>query len=216
MKVIIIGCGRMGSGLAHALTKRGDKVVVVDTDASALDSLDPNLKIQKVQGVGFDKTILTLAGVHMADAVVACTTSDESNALIGRICQNYYKVPRVIARLYDPLKAEIYRSFGLQTISTTSWGVSRAVELLSYEKLDSVLSLGNADAEMIRIEAPDLAVGKSVHELTLVGEISLTAINRNSKILLPLSGTVVEKGDILFFMAYATSLSKLKSMLGIN
>lgn len=206
----------MGSGLAQGLAKRGDNVVVVDTNQEAFESLKPDSRIRTVQGVGFDKAILTLAGVHLADAVVACTASDESNALIGRICQNTYNVPRVIARLYDPRKAEIYKSFGLQTISTTSWGITRAMELLSYDKLDSILSLGNADVDMIRIEAPELLIGKKVNEITLVGEIHIAAINRNSQVLLPVSGTVIERNDILFIMAYATSLSKLKSMLGMN
>lgn len=206
----------MGSGLAESLIRRGDEVIVIDTNEEAFEALGKDSKIRTVQGVGFDKAVLTSAGVHLADAVVACTASDESNALIGRICQNIFQVPRVVARLYDPRKAEIYKSFGLQTISTTSWGITRALELLSYDKLDSVLSLGNADAELIRIVAPDLMIGKKVSELTQVGEIHIAAINRNSKIILPVSGTVIERNDILFIMTYATSLRKLKSILGMN
>ena len=93
--------------------------------------------------------------------MVACTRNDDSNALIARISKNIYKVPCAIARLYDPRSAEIYRSLGIQTISTTSWGVARVMDILTYSQLDIILTFGDNNADLIRIEVPHLLIGKN-------------------------------------------------------
>ena len=121
MKVIVVGLGRMGTGLSLNLAKKGHQVIVIDKDSEALDSLGKNFNGERVEGLGFDKDILNKAKIDRVDAVVACTDSDEVNAVIARMAKNIYRVPKVIARLYDPKKADIYRRLGIQTISTTTW-----------------------------------------------------------------------------------------------
>ena len=216
MKVIIIDCGRMGSGLAINLSRKGDDVVVIDASPDAFELLGKKYSGKTVVGIGFDKDVLESAGIKKADSVVVCTNSDETNALIGRISRDIYRVPHVISRLYDPRKAEIYRSFGIQTISTTIWGIQRAAEMLSYEQLDSVIAIGNSDVQLVRIETPHLLVGRTVNELTVIGEIMVMAILRNNKSFLPTSGTEFEKDDIIFISLYSKSASRLKQLLGLN
>lgn len=215
MKVIIVGCGKLGSGLALTLIKKGNKVTVIDKDPESFQLLGKDFTGEKIVGIGFDKGILEQAGIKMVDAIVACSKSDETNALIGRLARIVYKVPRVISRLYDPRKAEVYRSLGIQTISTTTWGVARAIEMLSYNQLDSVLSLGDNSVELVRIETPALLVGKTVNELTVIGEIHVTAISRHNKTFLPMLGTKLEKHDIIYLSVLASSAKRLKSILGL-
>jgi len=215
MKVIIIGCGRMGSGLAINLTKRGDSVVVVDTNPDSFKLLGENYIGKTVVGVGFDRDILEKAEISKTDAVVVCTNSDETNALIGRISRNIFKVPYVISRLYDPRKAEIYRSFGIQTISTTTWGIQRATEMISYAGLDSVLAIGNSEVEIVRVQVPPLLVGRTVNELTIIGEIQVISITRDNKSFLPTRGTEFENDDVVFIALYSKSASRLKQLLGL-
>ncbi|MPM47333.1 hypothetical protein SDC9_94042 [bioreactor metagenome] len=138
------------------------------------------------------------------------------NALIARIAKDIYKVPRVISRLYDPRKAEIYRTFGIQTISTTSWGVARALELLSYSQLDTVLSIGDSSVEMVRIEVPSLLIGKTVNDVLAIGEFQVTAISRDNKSFLPTLGTVLQKQDIIYISVMTSSIKRLKSLLGLD
>lgn len=215
MKVIIIGCGRMGSGLAINLTKRGDNVVVVDTNPDSFMLLGENFKGKTVVGVGFDRDVLEKAEISKTDAVVVCTNSDETNALIGRISRNIFKVPHVISRLYDPRKAEIYRSFGIQTISTTTWGIQQATEMISYEGLDSLLTIGNSEVEIVRVQIPPLLVGRTVNELTIIGEIQVISITRENKSFLPTRGTAFENDDVVFIALYSQSASRLKQLLGL-
>lgn len=214
MKVIIVGCGKLGSGLALNLVKRGHKVTVIDSDPEAFELLGKDFNGQTIVGVGFDRSILERAQIVSTDAIIACSKSDEANALIGRISRNIYKVPRVISRLYDPRRAEIYRSLGIQTISTTTWGVQKATEMLSYNQLDSILTIGSL--EMIRVEVPALLVGRTVNELTVIGEIQVVAIHRGNKTFIPIRGTAFEKHDVIFISALATSLGRLKTLLGLE
>ena len=212
MKVIIVGCGKLGSGLALSLSKKGHSVTVIDVNAETFKLLGKNFKGNTIVGIGFDKDILEKARIRMADALIACSKSDDVNALVGRVARNIYRVPRVISRLYDPRSAEIYRSLGIQTISTTTWGVQQATEMLSYDQFDSLLQIG--DVEIVRVEIPELLVGRAVNELTVYGEIQVVSIMRSNKAFMPTSGTIFQGHDILYIAVYSSSLGKLKKMLG--
>ena len=215
MKVIIIGCGKLGSGLALNLSKKKHKVTVIDIDKETLSRLGEDFRGETIVGIGFDKDVLEKAGIGMADAIIACTKSDEANALIGRIARNIYRVPRVISRLYDPRKAEIYRTLGIQTICTTTWGIARASELLNYSQLDSVLTIGDSNVDLVRIDVPALLVGKTVKDITALGEFHVVAISRGNKTFLPTLGTAFQKDDIIYISVISASTLKLESLLGL-
>lgn len=215
MKVIVVGLGRMGTGLALHLVKKGNQVTVIDSNPDAFQGLGDNFTGTKIIGVGFDRDILTQARIDQVDAVVACTASDEANAVIGRIARNIYRVPHVIARLYDSRKAETYRRIGIQTISTTAWGIERASELLTYRQLDNVYEVGNGNVNIVRIEVPPLLVGHPVRELTSIGEIHVVGISRNNKTFIPTTGTHLEPEDVLYISVLASATQKLKSMLDL-
>lgn len=216
MKVIIIGCGKLGSGLAKALVRKGNQITIVDRNAEAFELLGQDFSGEKIVGIGYDRDVLEKASISRADAVIACSKSDEANALVGKLARDIYHVPRVISRLYDPRRAEIYRSLGIQTLSTTTWGVERAIEMLSYESLDSVLTIGNSQVEIVRAETPALLVGRTVSELTVYGEIHVVAISRNNKSFLPSQGTVLDQNDVIYIAVLASSANRLKTLLGLN
>jgi len=215
MKVIVVGLGRMGTGLSLNLAKKGHQVTVIDKDIEALDSLGKNFKGERVEGFGFDKEILNKAKIDRVDAVVACTDSDEVNAVIARMAKNIYRVPKVIARLYDPKKADIYRRLGIQTISTTAWGIERATEIITFNHLDSVYEMGNGMVNLVRIELPSLLVGHTVNEITVLGEIHVVSINRGGKTFIPSYGSIFEAEDILYISVIVSATDKLKSMLDL-
>jgi trk system potassium uptake protein TrkA len=215
MKVIIIGLGKMGIGLSQNLLKKGHQVTVIDTDPEAFDRLGNNFTGTKILGFGFDRDILTSARIDKVDAVVACTESDEINAVIARVAKNIYRVPRVIARLYDSRKAEIYHRLGIQTISTISWGIERATEILTYNQLDSVYEMGNGKVILVRIEVPALLVGHMVQEISVVGEITVVTISRLNKTFIPTLGTILDAEDILYLAVNDTATDKLKKMFGL-
>lgn len=120
MHIIIIGCGRVGSQLAQILSQEGHNVVIVDKNPNAFKRLGPDFNGISINGIGFDPDILKRAGIERADAVAAVTNGDNSNIMASQIAKRIYNVPRVITRIYDPLRADIYKKFGLNTISTTT------------------------------------------------------------------------------------------------
>lgn len=216
MKMIIVGCGRMGSGLAKTLIKNGHSVTIIDLDPAAFERLPTNFSGTTVTGVGFDRDVLLKAGIERADGLAAVTSSDEANAVIARIASLIFRVPKVVARLYDQRKAEIYKRLGIQTIDPSTWGITRVNDLLCYSQLNAVVSFGTGDVDVVELEVPSMLVGRTVRELTASGEFIVTAITRNNKTFLPTLGTEFQKRDLLNIAVAVTSSDRLKAILGLS
>ncbi|WP_026842609.1 potassium channel family protein [Citrifermentans bremense] len=216
MRIVVIGCGRLGAGLAEALSRRGVEVVVVDREASAFDRLSPTFGGRTVTGVGFDREVLLQAGIEQADALAAVTASDEVNVVTARVARILFRVPRVAARLFDPGNEEVYRRLGLTTISHVTWGVSRLIELLCYSPLQTVKSLGSGEVELVEVELPLLLAGRSVRELSVPGEIQVVALTRQGRTLIPTPGSEFRAGDLLHLALHSSGSGRLKELLGLQ
>ena len=212
MNFIIVGCGRMGSGLAQMLGQRGHGVTVIDRDAAALEGLEPSFKGRRVVGIGVDRNVLEEAGIARADGLAAVTNSDETNIVIARVAKGIFRVPRVVARVYDPRKAEVYRRLGLETISTTIWGVGRIAELLTYSALNVRESLGE-EVDLVEAEVPARLEGRRVGELNVPGEVQVITLARNGQTLVPLAGSALHAGDYLRLVVLTPSADRLKVLL---
>src|SRR5512137_2962844 len=167
MRVIVMGCGRVGEQLARLMSSEGHDVAVIDYSAEALARLGPDFKGHRVRGVGFDRTVLVRAGIELADGFAATSSSDNVNAVAARIARSLFHVPRVVARLFDPERAEVYKRLGLATISSTTWGAERIRELLTHADLDAVRSFGAGEVQLLEIEVPSALVGRSVRDLSV-------------------------------------------------
>ncbi|HZY40705.1 MAG TPA: TrkA family potassium uptake protein, partial [Anaerolineae bacterium] len=165
MKVIIMGCGRVGEQVARLMADDGHEVAVIDYDVAALDRLGADFKGRRVLGVGFDREVLLEAGIEDADAFAATSSSDNANIVAARIARNIFQVPRVVARLYEPSRAEVYQRLGLVTISSTTWGAQRIQELLTHRELDPVLTFGRGEVVVISIETPPGWIGRAVKHI---------------------------------------------------
>jgi trk system potassium uptake protein TrkA len=216
MKVIIMGCGRVGSQVSLLLAKQGHDVIVIDHDANALTKLGTDFKGRVVRGVGFDKKVLIDAGVETAESFVAASSSDNANIVAARIARNIFHVPRVVARLYDPVRAEIYQRLGLTTISSTAWGAERIVEVVTHTDLDVLNVFSDGGATMIRVESPTRLNGHRVVQMNIPGEVSVTAITRNDHTFIPVSGTDFQEGDVLYLAVIPSAMTRLEEMLGIE
>lgn len=122
MKVLITGCGRIGSHLANILDKEGHEVSIIDKDRSAFKKLSSDFKGKTVGGLGIDQDTLKKAGIESADVFVAVTRGDNTNIMASQIAREIYKVPRVITRIVDPVREEAYRELGLETFPSTTIG----------------------------------------------------------------------------------------------
>jgi trk system potassium uptake protein TrkA len=216
MKVIIMGCGRIGSQVSGLMAAQGHNVTVIDHDSNAIGRLGPNFKGRVVQGLGFDRNVLVEAGIESADAFVAASSSDNANIVAARIARNIFRVPRVVARLYDPLRAEIYRRLGLTTISSTNWGAERIHQMLSHTDLDVLYTFGRSEVSLVVVEAPPQLIGKNVAQLSVPGEITVVSITRNDQAFLPIHGTEFKEGDLIHLTVLSSAMDRLEEMLGLE
>src|SRR6266498_3555771 len=214
MQSIIIGCGRVGAGLAQSLSQRGQVVMVVDHEATAFERLGTGFKGQTLLGAGLDRDVLRQAGIERTDGLAVVTGSDDTNVVIARLARQVFRVPRVVARLHDPRHAEVYRQLGIQTLTPLTWGIQRLSELLCYTHLNTTLSLGSGEVDIVEVELPHLLAGRTVNELTLLGEIQVAAISREGRTFLPTLGTVFRAGDLVHLLVLATSGARLTALLG--
>ncbi len=215
MKVIIMGCGRVGEQLARLLANENHDIVVIDQDASALARLGENFKGERMEGVGFDRDLLVRAGIERADAFAAASSSDNANIVAARIAHNIFHVPRVVARLFDPRRAEIYRRLGMLTISSTTWGAERIRELLTSAELDPILSFGSGEVSLMNIEIPPRLVGRMVKDLVVPTEIVVISITRQGAAFIPTLGSQFIEGDMIQVAVLATALERFKNLIGI-
>ncbi len=216
MMLIIMGCGRVGEQLANFMLTEGHEVIIVDHDRDALERLGPDFRGRRVRGVGFDLHVLEEAGIRSTEAFVATSSSDNANIVAARIARNKYHVPRVVARLQDPRRAEIYRRLGLITISPTDWGAQRIRELLSHSDMATVMSYGNGEVVLVDIETPLHLVGREVMYLTIPGEVMVVAITRDQQAILPTMGTQFGPQDVIHLAVLSTALPRVEALLGLS
>ncbi|MEI7988230.1 MAG: TrkA family potassium uptake protein [Chloroflexota bacterium] len=215
MKAIIMGCGRMGRQISRLLANSGHDVTVIDEDVNALEQLGPDFNGEKVNGIGFDRKILLQAGIEQADAFAATSPSDNMNIVAARIARNIFHVPRVVARLTDPKRAEIYRRLGLVTISMINWGAERIFELLTHDHLDPIMSFGKGDVILTSIEIPIHLESRTVRDITVPGEISVVVISREDEAYVPSLGTEFRKGDTIHLVINVSAMDRLQALLDL-
>jgi trk system potassium uptake protein len=214
MKIIVIGCGRVGRDLSLALIQQNHSVVVVDPDPTRFEMLGTRFPGQTIVGVPFDREVLVHAGIERADGLAAVTPTDNANIVTARIAKLIYRVPQVVARLYEPSRAEVYRKLGLQTISSTTWAVGRITQLLTHARLDPLMEIGSGEVSMLEIEIGPRLDGHTVKELNVSTEVKLISITRAGKAFIPNSVTPFVLGDLVHIAVARGALSRLESLVG--
>jgi len=214
MNIVIGGCGRVGRYLAHTLENSGHNISIIDKNPENFDELWAGYKGKKVNGIVFDRNVLENAGIKEADVYVAVTSGDNSNIVSARIAKEYFKVPIVFARIYDPRRAEIYKNFGVSTIASVTWATSRLVSLILNPELHSEYVFGSGEVEMMEVALPLRLENKLVKDLEILGEIKVSAIFRENNVFIPNPGTIFNKDDILYITVSHDSIIKLRNMLG--
>ena len=169
-----------------------------------------------IRGLGFDRGVLIQAGIEQAEAFVAASTSDNANIVAARIARNIFHVPRVVARLYDPLRAEIYQRLGLTTISATNWGAERIFQELTHTELDVWDTFGRGEVSLVHIETPLQLIGRNVNQLNVPGEVMVFSITRNEQAFIPIPGTDFQEGDMLNLVVLSSAMERLEELLGME
>ncbi len=197
MNVLIVGCGREGSELARSIAAQGHAVTIVDANAARFDQLGSEFSGRTVQGVAFDRGVLERADIAHADAFVATTQSDNENIVAAKIARDVYKVPSVVARVYNPGRREIYERLGLATVTSTSWGARRIEQLILHPGVIDMEQIGGGEVRLLCVDAPDAWHGQSVNAI-LDGNVAVCAIERGGHVFVPKMGETLQPGDVAY------------------
>jgi trk system potassium uptake protein TrkA len=197
MHVVIAGCGRVGSALAANLRRLGHSVAVVDKNAKVFEKLRPDLEVTRVLGFVFDREVLEEAGIEKAGAFASVTNGDNSNIVSARIARDHYRVAQVVARIYDPRRAQIYQRLGIQTVATVRWTTDQMMRYLLPEDVSVEHTVDNGEVVVTAIPVPSEAVGKRAHDLEAAGQRRIVAVSRFGVPRIPDKEMTVQEGDIL-------------------
>jgi trk system potassium uptake protein TrkA len=213
MKVVIVGCGRVGSGLANSLAEEGHHVVIIDKSKRAFRRLDAGFVGKMIVGSGFDRDALASAGAHEADALAAVTSGDNSNILCARIARENYQIPNVVARIYDPRRAEIYQRLGIPTVATVTWTIDYVRRWLDPSR--SSVSWNDSSGTLRIIEQPLPAewAGRPLGEIEVPGRIQLVGVTRGGSVRLDARDLVGQDRDLLQLAVLADAEEELTERL---
>lgn len=213
MHVVVVGCGRVGSQLAVALTDRSHSVAVIDKSPSAFRRLPPGWGGRTVVGYGFDRDHLEAAGIKDAGALAAVTSGDNSNILSARIARETYQVPSVVARIYDPRRAVIYQRVGIPTVATVTWTTDQVLRRLFPEA--STPDWIDASGQMVLLERtlPMSWAARRLGELHDEGRVTLVAVTRAGVPRLDVASLVGQEGDMLHLLVRKEAMDDLERRL---
>ncbi len=215
MKVVIVGCGRLGAELATRLFQRGHEVSVVDSNESAFSKLPANFEGRLNEGDAINRDVLHRAGVERADALAAVMDSDVLNAVVGHLARSYYKVPNVVVRNHDPRYRPILESFELQVVSALSWGAQRVEELIYDSDARAVFSAGNGEVEIYEVTIPADWSGRTVNDLVSAISCVPVSVTRAGRATLPSPNMVLEIGDVVHVSATLEGIEALRKHMGL-
>ena len=214
MHVVIVGCGRVGSGLARIIEDRGHSVAIVDKDPRAFRRLHSGFGGKQVVGVGFDRERLEDAGIHDADAVAAVTSGDNSNILIARVARETFGIERVVARIYDPRRAIIYERLGIPTIATVQWTIDRVVRRLIPEADESDWIDPSAGVVLVERAVAASWAGRPLGEIEIPGVARAVAVARMGTAQVATPDLVTQDGDVVYLAVALGHVSDIDRHLG--
>jgi trk system potassium uptake protein TrkA len=213
MRVIIVGCGRVGSHLASALSAERHDVVVIDKSPLSFGRLSREFTGRMLTGVGFDREILQKADIEGADAFAATTDSDNANIVAAVTAKETFRVPHVVARIYNSQAAEIYRREGIPTVTPTLWAANTMKTMIANPLMTAIAVLGNGEVQMLTIEAPKAMAGRMIKEFAIPGEATIAALVRRGQATIPSLDAKLEPGDVLHIAAAASVIPKLEKLI---
>lgn len=213
MHVVVVGCGRVGSGVATAIEGSGHTVAVLDRRSTAFSRLPDGFGGRTVVGIGFDRERLRAAGIEEAGALAAVTSGDNSNILIARVARETFGIDRVVARIYDPRRAAIYERLGIPTIATVQWTTARVLQRILPEQPKADWVDPTAGVVLVERVVPVGWVGKPALDLDQDGSARVAAVTRLGEATIPGPGLLLQDGDVIHLVVDAGAVETLDARL---
>jgi trk system potassium uptake protein TrkA len=209
--IVIMGCGRVGSTLAHILEDRGNSVAVIDRDPEAFRRLRPTFKGERITGIGFDRDVLARAGIERADSFAAVSSGDNSNIIAARVARETFRVRQVAARIYDPRRAEVYQRLGIPTVATVRWTADQMLRKLLPEGAEPLWRDATGKIVLSQVAVSSAWIGEPVKALERSADTRVAYLDRLGEAIVPQPGTVLQDGDVVHVIAAEGDLDRIAS-----
>jgi len=210
-----MGCGRVGSTIAHSLEAAGHSVAVVDQDAGAFRRLGPDFRGRQITGVGFDRDTLIEAGIEEAGAFAAVSSGDNSNIISARVARETFGVENVVARIYDPKRAEVYARLGIPTVATVRWTADEMLRRLVPDGAHSVWSDPSGHVLLVDVHFDPAWAGHSVSKIEELTGARVGFVTRYGDAVLVTSATALQDGDVLHVLVGRGDVQKVADTFAV-
>jgi trk system potassium uptake protein TrkA len=195
--VVIMGCGRVGSTLARSLEDRNHTVSIIDSEPDAFRRLGPGFNGDKVTGYGFDQEVLEKAGIRRADAFAAVSSGDNSNIIAARVARETFGIQQVVARIYDPGRAEVYQRLGITTVATVKWTADQVLRRLLPAGAEPDYRDPSGTIRLDQVPVTEVWIGHRTVDFQMQSRSRIAWIDRLGEGMLPTRDSVIQEGDLL-------------------
>ncbi|MFC4531900.1 potassium channel family protein [Sphaerisporangium dianthi] len=213
MHIVIMGCGRVGSTLAHILEDSGHSVAIIDRDPQAFRRLRAGFRGRRVTGVGFDRDVLEEAGIESAAAYVAVSSGDNSNIISARVARETFGVDNVVARIYDSRRAEVYQRLGIPTVATVRWTADQILRRVLPEGAEPLWRDPTGTVTLAEVAYHHGWIGTRTKKVQELAATRVAFVNRMGEALLPKEDMVLQEGDLLHVIAADTDMDRINKVL---
>ncbi|HEU4319161.1 MAG TPA: NAD-binding protein [Acidimicrobiia bacterium] len=216
MRVVIAGCGRVGSDLALTLSEEGHDVSVIDSRQGVFDRLGSTFNGTTHEGLGYDVKVLKAAGIEYADAFIAATDSDNANAMAVQVAERVFGVPKTIARLDDPAREEAYRALGVQFVPGAKLTSKVIHEQIVREEFNFHVTFSGGDVEIVDMTVGPGGAGRKVADLEIPDDLRVAAVYRGHRTFIPDRDFVLAEGDLVVAAARIGARRKIRRFLAAS
>lgn len=214
MHIVIMGCGRVGTSLARRIDELGHTVSVIDQNPESFRRLGPRFRGAQIKGNGFDRATLLDAGIEKADAFAAVSSGDNSNIISARVAREIFGVRHVVARIYDPKRAQVYERLGIPTVATVPWTADRLFSELMAQSSEQVWRDPTGSVSLSRVVFDDRWVGRRLTDFEEQTSVRAAFITRFGAAVVPTESTVLQHGDTLYgLIAHQNHAAALQAAL---
>jgi len=210
--IVVMGCGRVGSALAHKLEALEHSVAVIDQDPDAFRRLGEEFRGSRVEGVGFDQETLVAAGIEQASAFAAVSSGDNSNIIAARVARETFGVQKVVARIYDSKRAEVYERLGIPTVASVPWTTSRLLKTVLGESTTEAWRDPSGAVVLVTASPAEGWVGQRLTDFEAASSARIALLTRFGTGQLPLPSTLIQGGDTLHVLTTDDQLALLKQV----
>jgi trk system potassium uptake protein TrkA len=216
MRIVIAGCGRVGSDLALTLSEEGHDVSVIDNRPGVFDRLGSTFNGTTHEGLGYDVRLLRDAGIEFADAFVAATDSDNANAMAVQVAKRVFGVPKTIARLDDPAREDAYRALNVQFVPGAKLTSKVIHEQIVREEFSYHVTFSGGDVEIVEMIIGFEGAGLPVVDLEVPNDLRVAAVHRGQRTLIPDDGFALAEGDLVVAAARSGARRKIRRYLAVK